>query len=115
MERTCSPFLLVAIWILQPLSGLCQGTNLRKPIEYTLKSDFFLFNGKSPFWIHTNQHSTIPKAKNLAFSGQASFNIDYQRDSLKKFKHLLGWGAKIVPIFNKGDTTVFLLPEAFLN
>jgi hypothetical protein len=115
MERTCSTFLILAIWMLQPLSGLCQGTNLQKPIEYTLKSDLFLFNGKSPFWIHSNQYSTIPTAKNLAFSGQASFETDYQRDSLKKFRHLLGWGAKIVPIFNKGDTTEFLLPESYLK
>lgn len=115
MERICSPLMLLAIWMLQPLLGLCQGTNLQKPVEYTLKSDVFLFNGKSPFWIHTNQYGTIPTAKNLTFSGQISLKADYQRDSSGKFKHLLGWGAKIVPVFNAGDTATFLLPELLLK
>lgn len=115
MERISSPLMLLAIWMLQPLLGVCQGTNLQKPVEYTLKSDLFLFNGKSPFWIHTNQYGTIPTAKNLAFSGQISLKADYQRDSSGKFKHLLGWGANIVPIFNAGDTTTFLLPDLLLK
>ena len=115
MERTCSSLMLLAIWMLQPLLGVCQGTNLQKPVEYTLKSDLFLFNGKSPFWIHTNQYGTIPTAKNLAFSGQISLKADYQRDSSGKFKYLLGWGANIVPVFNAGDTTNFLMPELLLK
>jgi hypothetical protein len=115
MERICSSLMLSAIWMLQPVLGLCQGTNIQKPIEYTLKSDVYLFNGKSPFWINTNQYGTIPSAKNLAFSGQATLKADYQRDSLRKFKHLLGWGASISPVFNAGDTTQFVLPEGFIK
>ncbi|MFN8346826.1 MAG: capsule assembly Wzi family protein [Spirosomataceae bacterium] len=101
--------------MLQPLSGLCQGTNLQKPIEYTLQSELFLFNGKSPFWIKTNQYDIVPKSKAAAFSSQGSINADYQRDSLNQFKHLLGWGAKIAPVINLSDTIHFVLPEAYLK
>ena len=47
MERIGSPLMLLAIWMLQPLLGVCQGTNLQKPVDYTLKIDLFLFNGRN--------------------------------------------------------------------
>ncbi|MEZ4905658.1 MAG: capsule assembly Wzi family protein [Spirosomataceae bacterium] len=115
MGHTCSFLVLLAILILQSLFGRSQGTNLQKPIEYSLKSDIFLFNGKAPFWITTNQYSTVPNAKNFAFSTRASLKADYQRDSSNKFRHFIGWGAHILPVLNIGDTTALLLPEGFLK
>lgn len=117
MKQICLALVLVGTWILFTFCSFSQGTNIQKPIQYTLKSDFFLSTSSLPFWHYANQYNLTPKQQHFTSITQIYLNIDYQKDSLKKHTHLLGWGSEVNGIVQKSlsNKLKIVFPDFFLK